>query len=144
VLLAGSALLVRSFLQLRNVDPGFDTEGIFTFQIAPDRPGLTERATISQFQYAFMDRIAALPGVEAVGFAATLPLDEGAGSGFVVTPQILASGGEAPRVRVTAAGGAYFQAMGIELLRGRYFERVEEQRGLPNVIISKSAAELLF
>jgi len=144
VLLMGSALLIRSFMQLNRVDPGYDTDGIFTFQIAPDREELRDRATVSQFQYAFMDRLAALPGVESVGFAVTLPLDEGAASGFITTPQIEASGAEAPMVRYTGAGGAYFQTMGIDLLRGRYFERVEEQRGLPNVIISSSAAELLF
>ncbi|MGH7555791.1 MAG: ADOP family duplicated permease, partial [Longimicrobiales bacterium] len=144
VLLVGSALLVRSFWQLSHVDPGFDTEGIFTFQIAPDREDLNDRASISQFQYAFMDRLAALPGVESVGFVNTLPLDEGAGDAFVTTPRIEASGAEAPRMRGTSAGGAYFQTMGIELLRGRFFERVEEQQGIPNVIISRSAAELLF
>jgi predicted permease len=144
VLLVGSALLVGSFLRLSRVDPGFDTEGIFTFQIAPDREELNDRASISRFQYVFMDRLAALPGVESVGFVVTLPLDEGASNAFVTTPRIEASGGEAPRVRVTGAGGAYFQTMGIELLRGRFFERIEEQQGIPNVIISRTAAELLF
>jgi putative ABC transport system permease protein len=56
----------------------------------------------------------------------------------------VASGAEAPLVRVAGAGGAYFQTMGIDLVRGRYFERMEEERGLPNVIVSQSAAELLF
>jgi predicted permease len=144
VLLVGSALLVRSFVQLSRVDAGFDTEGIFTFQIAPDRPELNDRASVSQFQYAFMDRLSALPGVESVGFVTTLPLDEGAGDVFITTPQLLASGAESPRVRFAGAGGAYFQTMGIELLRGRHFERIEEQQGMPNVILSRSAADLLF
>jgi putative ABC transport system permease protein len=113
VLLVGSALLVRSFSQLAQVDPGFDTEDIFTFQIAPNREDLNDRAAVSQFQYAFMDRLAALPGVESVGYVTTLPLDEGAGDGFITTPRIEASGAEAPRVRVAGAGGAYFQTMGI-------------------------------
>jgi ABC-type antimicrobial peptide transport system permease subunit len=91
-----------------------------------------------------MDRLKALPGVESVGFVATLPLDEGADSIALTTPNIAASGAEAPMVRYTAAGGAYFQTMGIELRRGRFFDRVEEERGLPFVIISQSAAELLF
>jgi putative ABC transport system permease protein len=144
VLLVGSALLVRSFLQLSRVDPGFDTEGIFTFQVAPDREDLNSRAAVSQFQYAFMDRLSALPGVESVGFVTTLPLDEGANRGFITTPRIEASGAEAPHIRFAGAGGDYFQTMGIELLRGRYFERIEEQQGIPNVIISRSAADLLF
>jgi putative ABC transport system permease protein len=144
VLLVGAALLTRSFWQLRDVDAGYDTKNIFTFQIAPNRPELKDRTSISQFQYAFMDRLKALPGVESVGFITTLPLDEGAGTQNITTPGIIARGAEAPLVRVAGAGGAYFQTMGIELRSGRYFERAEEERGLPNVIISESAARMLF
>jgi putative ABC transport system permease protein len=91
-----------------------------------------------------MDRLKALPGVESVGFISTLPLDEGAGRANVTTPRIQASGAEAPLVRNAAAGGAYFQAMGIALTRGRYFERMEEELGTRNVIISEAAARVLF
>jgi putative ABC transport system permease protein len=144
VLLVGSALLMRSFWQLSDVDAGYDTKDIFTFQIAPNRPELKDRTSVSQFQYAFMDRLKALPGVESVGFITTLPLDEGAGSQNITTPKIMASGAEAPLVRFAGAGGAYFQTMGIDLKRGRYFERVEEERGIQNVIISEAAASVLF
>ena len=144
VLLVGSALLVRSFWQLSNVDAGYDTDGIFTFQIAAGRPDLNDRAAMSRFQYAFMDRLKALPGVESVGYVTTLPLDEGAASQNITTPRLDASGAEAPLVRVAGAGGAYFQTMGIELVRGRFFERVEEEQGMRFVIISQSAADLLF
>ena len=144
VLLVGAALLMRSFWQLSHVDAGYDPRHIFTFQIAAGGPDLTDRASVSRFQYAFMDRLAAIPGVESVGFISTLPLDEGAGSVNVTTPTIEASGAEAPLVRNAAAGGAYFQTMGIELVRGRYFERTEEERGIDNVIISEAAARILF
>jgi predicted permease len=144
VLLVGSALLVRSFWQLSHVDAGFETQGIFTFQIAPDREDLNDRASVSEFQYAFMDRLEALPGVESVGFINLLPLDEGADEEFITTPRLQASGQEAPLVRHASAGGAYFQTMGIELLSGRLFDRVEEQQGVPNVVISRAGAELLF
>ena len=144
VLLVGSALLMRSFWQLSNVDAGYDTEGIFTFQVAANRPDLNDRAAMSRFQYAFMDRLKALPGVESVGYITTLPLDEGAARQNVTTSRIEASGAEAPSVRVAGAGGAYFQTMGIELVRGRYFDRVEEERAMPFVVISESAAQLLF
>jgi len=144
VLLVGAGLLMRSFWRLSHVDAGYDTKNIFTFQIAAGRPDLNDRASISRFQYTFMDRVAAIPGVESVGFITTLPLDEGAGSVSVTTPKIEASGAEAPLVRNAAAGGAYFQTMGIKLVRGRYFERMEEERGIPNVIISEAAARILF
>ena len=144
VLLVGAALFARSFWQLSHVDPGYETDDIFTFQIAATRDDLRDRASMSRFQYEFMDRLEALPGVESVGFITTLPLDEGAGSASVTTRQVEASGAEPPRVRNAGAGGAYFQTMGIELLQGRLFERVEEQQGVPNVVISQAAAELLF
>ena len=91
-----------------------------------------------------MDRLKGLPGVESVGYITTLPLDEGAGSANITTPKHEASGSEAPLVRVAGAGGAYFQTMGIELRRGRPFERVEEEQALPIVVISEAAANLLF
>jgi predicted permease len=91
-----------------------------------------------------MDRLKSIPGVESVGFVSTLPLDEGAASANVTTPRILASGAEAPLVRNAAAGGAYFQTMGIALKRGRLFERVEEETGARNVVISETAAKVLF
>jgi len=144
VLLVGAALLMRSFWQLSHVDAGYDTEGIFTFQVAAGRPDLNDRASMSRFQYAFMDRLKGLPGVESVGYITTLPLDEGAGRQNITTSRLEASGAEAPVVRFAGAGGAYFQTMGIELVRGRYFDRVEEEQAMPLVIISESAARLLF
>ena len=144
VLLVGSGLLMRSFWQLSNVDAGYDTKDIFTFQIAANRPDLTDRATMSRFQYTFMDRLKAIPGVESVGYITTLPLDEGAGSQNITTPAIVASGAEAPLLRFAGAGGAYFQTMGIALRSGRFFDRIEEQQATPNVIISQTAAAVLF
>jgi predicted permease len=144
VLLVGAALLMRSFWQLSQVDTGYDTKDIFTFQIAAGGPNLNDRASVSRFQYAFMERLNGIPGVESVGYISTLPLDEGAGSVNVTTPKIEARGAEAPLIRNASAGGAYFQTMGIALVSGRLFERVEEERGIPNVVVSQAAARLLF
>jgi len=144
VLLVGSALLMRSFWQLSHVDAGYDTKDIFTFQIAAGGPTPNDRASVSRFQYDFMDRLAALPGVTSVGFITTLPLDEGAGSQNITTPRIEGSGTEAPLVRVAGASGAYFKTMGIELRQGRLFDRIEEEQGIPSVVISQSAAQMLY
>jgi predicted permease len=96
------------------------------------------------FHYAFMDRLAALPGVQSVGVVATLPLDEGAGNVTVTTERREATGAEPLPMRITTAGGDYFQTMGIALLRGRFFERSEELAVRPNAIVSEAAAELLW
>lgn len=79
VLLIGAGLLLRSFWTLTHVDPGYDTRGIFTFQIAPDREGVDDGASLARFHQGFLERIAAVPGVESVGLTMVLPLDEGRG-----------------------------------------------------------------
>ena len=81
VLLIGSGLLVRSFKALRHVDPGYDTEDIFTFQFAPEQPRLTDGPTWAQFHLDFMDRLRALPGVTSVGLVENVPLNEGTQTG---------------------------------------------------------------
>ena len=146
VLLIGSGLLLQSFRALRSVDPGYDTENIFTFQMAPDfrRLGLTDAPAFARFHYTFMDRLAALPGVESVGLVNTLPLDEGAGDARVATASYSGPPGNAPRVGITFADGDYFRTMGIRFLMGQTFTRRVEPTTDVTAIVSRSAAELLW
>ncbi|WP_340674833.1 ABC transporter permease, partial [Paraperlucidibaca sp.] len=80
VLLIGSGLLLRSAYTLWNTNPGYDTRDVFTFQFAPDRPTLTDAASYAEFDLAFLDRLAALPGVQSVGLVENVPLNEGTAS----------------------------------------------------------------
>ena len=146
VLLVGAGLLLQSFRALRDVDPGYDTENIFTFQFAPDprEYGLNDGPSFARFHYMFMDRLAALPGVESVGLVNTLPLDEGAGETRVATASYNGPPENAPRVRVTFADGDYFKTMGIQLLAGSLFERRVEPTTDVTASVSRSAAELLW
>jgi predicted permease len=146
VLLVGSGLLAQSFRALNRVDPGFETKDIFTFQMAPNfrQRGLIDAPTFAQFHYSFMDRLAALPGVESVGLVDTLPLDEGAPPGRVATRRSEAKGEVDPLVRITLTGGDYFQTMGIRLLKGSYFAGNANPTGDLGVIVSASAANLLW
>ncbi len=144
VLLVGSGLLMRSLWTLSHVDPGYDTRDIFTFQVAPDRDELNDGPSFAQFHEAFMERVGALPGVESVGLVNTLPLDEGAGTNRFTTERLLVSGETPPPMRFTMAGGDYFQTMGISLTRGRLFERGDHAVGPTNILVSNSAADLLW
>jgi hypothetical protein len=74
VLLVGAGLLIRSFLAMRNVDPGYEAENVFTFQIAPEGDHLPDGPAYARFHTSFMERIAALPGVESVGIVENVPL----------------------------------------------------------------------
>ena len=141
VLLVGAGLLMRSFLTLSNVDPGYDTEDIFTFQVAPSRDELTDGPSYAQFHQDFAERVAALPGVESVGFANTIPLDEGAGTTRLHTEATLLSGEDPPPINFTWVGGQYFETMGIALESGRTLDRSDHVVGPPNTVISSAAAE---
>jgi predicted permease len=146
VLLVGAGLLLQSFRALRSVDPGYDTKDIFTFQAAPDpeEHGLNDASAFARFHYMFMDRIAALPGVESVGLVNTLPLDEGAGEARVRTSSYDGPPENAPRVRITMADGDYFRTMGISVLAGQTFDRRAEPTTNVTAIASRAAAELLW
>jgi predicted permease len=144
VLLIGSGLLVRSFDALRNVDPGYDTEDIFTFQIAPEGDYLPDAPAYARFHMEFMDRLAALPGVESVGIVENVPLNEGtAGTRF--RPEELANDPEAGSLlNFTFAAGDYFRTMGIAVRQGRGFRPSDHSSEPGNVVISSAAADLLW
>ena len=143
VLLIGSALLVQSFQRLRNVDPGYDTADIYTFQFAPEQDHLTDGPSWGRFHNAFMDRLRALPGATAVGVVNNIPLDEGTSGGRFFTESMSDDGGGA-LIDVNFAGGDYFRAMGIDLLQGRTFTADEATTPNSNVILSRSAADRLW
>jgi predicted permease len=143
VLLIGSALLVKSFQRLRNVDPGYDVRNIYTFQFAPQQPQLRDGPSFGQMHLTLMDRLRALPGVTAVGVVNNLPLDEGT-SGVRVVNETM--GGDAPGVllNMNFAGGDVFKALGVKLLEGRTFTSSEAITPNHSIIISRTAAEKLW
>ena len=143
VLLIGSALLVQSFQRLRAVDPGYDTDDIYTFQFAPDQERLTDGPSWGRLHVDFMNRLRALPGVTEVGVVNNIPLDEGTGTGRFLTPGMAADRGGALLDR-NFTGGEYFRVMGIELLRGRTFTNDEATGPNTSVIVSRSAAASLW
>jgi predicted permease len=145
VLLFGAGLLLRSFVALKNVDPGYLVEDIFTFQMAPEQAQLNSAQTWASFHLGFMERLRALPGVETVGIVENFPLDEGFSTiGF--TPEPTAAGGAVDEIQLnlTFTAGDYFEAMGIALLQGRVFTDDEQRSNPGHIIITKSTAERLW
>ncbi len=74
VLLAGAVLLIRTFANLRGVDPGFDPSGVLTFEVTPRGPQYATTNQITEFHQQAIDRIKSLPGVASVATTNTLPL----------------------------------------------------------------------
>lgn len=144
VLLIGSALLLRSFDKLRNVDPGYTTENIFTFQIAPEGEHLQDAPSFARFHTDFMARIAALPGVDRVGIVENVPLNEGVGNRRFRTESMPDEEDSGPLLGLTWSAGEYFEAMEIEVFEGRTFTPEDHTTQLGNVLISRATADLLW
>ena len=144
VLLIGSGLLVRSAYALWHTDPGYNTKDIFTFQFAPDRPQLHDANSYARFDLAFLDRLAALPGVQSVGLIENVPLNEETGGMRIRTETSNSNGGEGVLLKHTFTAGDYFKTMQIAMLEGRPFTADDHGSSRGNVIISRSAAERLW
>jgi putative ABC transport system permease protein len=144
VLLIGSGLLVRSFRELSRVNPGYDVRDVFTFQFAPDRAELNDAPSFARFHYAFMERLRALPGVQTVGVVDNVPLDEGTGGSRFRSEEMGGEAGSGPLLGYTTSAGDYFKAMGIKVIAGRTFTEDDNTTAPGNVVISKTAAKLLW
>ena len=144
VLLIGSGLLVRSFRALRSVDPGYSTENIFTFQIAPEGAQLRDGPSFARFDLQFMDRLRALPGVETVGLVENIPLNEGTATFRARTEDMASDPDAGTIVAFTFEAGDYFKAMGIDVLAGRPLETNDHLTNQRNIVVSKTAANLLW
>jgi predicted permease len=119
VLLIGSALLIRSFVALRAVRPGFDPHHVLTLRTSLAGTRYTSTAAVAQLVHEGVARMAALPGVAAAATATSLPLQVGSGLPFDIVNRPLAGG--AVRVGWTAISPDYFAVMRIPMVRGRAF-----------------------
>jgi len=145
LLLVGSGLLFRSFVELGRVDAGYDTRDVFTFQMAPIRPQFTNGQSWSTFHHTFMGRLRGLPGVDAVGIVEAFPLTEFTwNSSFSTEPTADGAPASEQVLNMTFTAGEYFEAMGIEVLRGRTFAEAEQQVNPGYVIVSASTAARLW
>lgn len=147
VLLASSALMVRSFQALRAMDPGFNAESTLTFRLGLQGPKYPDRRTIVQTHSAILDRIAALPGVAGASASTCLPLaEEGLcyGNALFVDGRPMPRGALPPSVAFRGVAGGYLETMGIRLLRGRAIDRGDVERGEPVVVVSDALVKLYF
>jgi len=126
MLLVGGALLIHSFLQLSNVERGYDATNVLTFQAAP--LGLS-RAEGMTFADRLVARLAGMPGVTAVGYSNNLPLIQ---QGFSrdVSPRPLPPGQRAqrPYPSLHAVSPGFVEAMGLRIAQGRTFSSGELAR----------------
>ncbi|MDQ3546470.1 MAG: ABC transporter permease [Verrucomicrobiota bacterium] len=123
VLLIGAGLMIRSFVRLQSVETGFNPENVLTMRVQLPRKNYGEPHQILDFFKRAEERIAALPGVQAVGAISYLPLTgPAARDGFKVVGRPEPAPGQEPGVEVRVITPGYFQAMGIPLIKGRLLD----------------------
>jgi putative ABC transport system permease protein len=140
VLLVGAGLLINSFVRLLRVPPGFNPEGVV---VARTTMPATRYPQAEQSKTAYrqvIERLSALPGVEAVGVASNLPLTGEYTIGFRV------EGSDENSVNTannTWVSNDYFRVMGIPLLRGRTFAEEDREGAVPVIVVNETMARRL-
>jgi len=145
VLLVGAGLLIRSFWQLQNVNPGFNTDRLLTLQLRLPRTKYPEGTQVASFFQQLQNRLAALPGVQSVSAASGILLPKLANSSnFTIEGRPPDPREQSQELPFDAAMPGYFQMMGITLLQGRSFTE-QDGRDSPNVaVVNETFAKRYF
>jgi putative ABC transport system permease protein len=145
LLLVGSGLLVRSFLHLLAVEPGFNGHGLLTFGIDLSGQKYSEQPAITQFYDALSTRLASLADVESVGASTQLPLSDSTDRwGVTIEGRPLDNPAAAPEADRYGVTPGYFATMNIPLVRGRLLTSGDTIGAAPVVVIGKTMAEDLW
>jgi putative ABC transport system permease protein len=142
VLLVSAGLLIRSFQLLRKVEPGFNPENALTMRMVLPFPKYAKQETRRAFYDEVLRQVEETPGVEAAGMITFLPLSfSGMNFSFSVEGHSGPSDMNLPFALWRVVSPDYFRAMGIPLLRGRYFELHDSPESTPVVLINRRFAE---
>jgi predicted permease len=141
VLLVGAGLLLASFQRVLAVDPGFEAEHVLTGSVALPLVRYKDDASVRNAQEAILQRVRALPGVEAAGFSTTLPMSGSYSDSVILAEGYQMAPGESliSPSRVVVSDG-YFEAMKTPLVRGRYFDRRDHETGGRTIIVDERLA----
>lgn len=134
MLLIGAGLLIRSFIRLQSVPPGFTTDHVLTMQVAATGPKYREDKPVVNFYKEIEGRVAHLPGVVAEGVVSVLPLTGSVGWGQINVEGYAPPPGQELQVDIRGASTDYFRTMEIPLKKGRFFNE-DDTADKPQVVI---------
>jgi predicted permease len=145
ILLAGAGLLIKSFLQLQNVNPGFSPENVLTAQISLPAARYPDAPARGAFWQRLVEKARALPGVTVVGLTSNVPFNGNVSSGSYSIVGYTPGPSEArPHGRQEVVGGDYFRAMRIPLVAGRAFTESDGPDAPPVVIVDEYLVQRYF
>ena len=137
VLMIGATLLIRTFLAIRNVNPGFRSDHVLTLQMSLTGDRYQKSLGVAQLSRNARERLNAIPGVEVAASTCCLPLEGGYGLPFDIVGRPVQKGQQDGAGWMSASPG-YFQAFKIPILRGRDF-REQDSTGAPGVVLINQA-----
>jgi len=141
VLVIASGLLVRTFLRLLSVDPGFNAERVLTFELSLPVTKYKDGDHIALFYQRALQSFRAMPGVVHAGIVETVPM-AGASDGTIIRlPERPAPPGKEPFANYNIASPDYFSAVGTPVLRGRGFLDSDTASATPVAIVNAAMAK---
>ncbi|HEY7181512.1 MAG TPA: ABC transporter permease, partial [Blastocatellia bacterium] len=146
MLLIGAGLMMRSFGLLMNVHPGFDPKNVLTGRIGLTRAAYEDHGERLRYVNQTLERLRSLPGVESAAFVSPMPFSGGnVSSDFRIEGRPRPEPGQEPEANNRSVTAQYFQAIGIPLLKGRYFtEQDRRGGGVGAAIINETLARHYF
>jgi putative ABC transport system permease protein len=142
VLLIGAGLLIRSFVTLQKVQPGFNSENVLTMQMSLPRTKYREAHQFNAFFDQVLQKVSGLAGVRSAGIVNNIPMGSNSqNASFFIEGMQIAPGQASPHGDPYMITPAYFETMGIPLLKGRFFNEQDNADSLPVVIIDETLAE---
>jgi predicted permease len=141
MLLIGAGLLIRSFVRLQNVPPGFTTDHVLTMEVAATGPKYRDKKPEVSFYKEVESRVAHLPGVVAEGTVSGLPLSGEVGWGGIDVEGYTPPPGQELQVDLRVASTDYFRTMEIPLRKGRFFNEDDTADKPQTVIIDEKFAQ---
>jgi putative ABC transport system permease protein len=142
LLIAGAGLLLRSFAEILKVDPGFRPDGVLTMRVALPETIYSKPEQVRGFYAGLLDRVQRLPGVEAAGAVSALPLSgQGSSGTTTIDSQSVPLEETTPEADQRVATPDYFKAMGISLVRGRFFDARDSDTAPAVAIVDESLAQ---
>ncbi|HVG21515.1 MAG TPA: ABC transporter permease [Blastocatellia bacterium] len=145
MLLIGAGLMIKSFVRLQGVNPGFNPENILTMQISLPGAKYSETSKTSTFYQQLLTRVESLPGVQSAGLAFSLPPDLlEVSDNYAVEEHPTPPGESDPIAPVNFVSTTFFKTLGIPLVSGRFFTDDDNPNSPDVVIISEAMAKRYF
>ncbi len=144
-LMTGAGLLIQSFINRLRVDLGFRPERVLTMRLTLPASRYPDIRSVATFFGRALERVGALPGVEAAGVITLLPMqDWGFNGDFDIEGRPPFSPGKEPNAEYRSVSADYFRALGIRLVSGRYFTAQDGQGAPHAVVINQAFARRFF